>query len=194
MKRIYILSLIFVIITSVLFAEVNSTGQQRDKHYFENLRLTYYAGVENENYIDSLENMLVKKFGTDTAQYSPIALAYLGGLEALKSKHAFWPFDKMSYLNDSMDLFAEALEKEPSNLEIRFMRFSILYYVPGILGYQSEEESDLRKVYNLLLEKEFSSVDYEIQEGMAEFLLNSDMLTNEEENILVNRFTLARNE
>ncbi|MDZ7766221.1 MAG: hypothetical protein U5K00_17670 [Melioribacteraceae bacterium] len=194
MKRYYIAILLFYV---SLLLSVNGNDFDNGSDYnvvIEELRLTYYAGVENEEYIDSLQSILIKKFGEDTSKYSPIALAYQAGLNALKSKHAFWPFTKMTYLNESMDVFSEAVERDSTNLEIRFMRFSILYYVPGILGYNEEEESDMNAVYGLLLEKDFSKINFDLQEGMAQFLIRSELLTFEQESKLSNRFMLAKNE
>lgn len=194
MKRYYIAILLFYV---SLLLSVNGNDFDNGSEYnvvIEELRLTYYAGVEDEEYIDSLQSILIKKFGEDTAKYSPIALAYQAGLNALKSKHAFWPFTKMTFLNESMDVFSEAVERDSTNLEIRFMRFSILYYVPGILGYNEEEESDMNAVYGLLLEKDFSKINFNLQEGMAQFLIRSELLTFEQESKLSNRFMLAKNE
>lgn len=194
MKKYLIVILYLFVSFSLSASEEVIESTSVDNALLEELRLTYYAGVEDEAYIDTLQSILSNKFGEDTSKYLPIALAYKAGIKALKSKHAFWPFTKMTYLNESMDIFDEALEKDSTNLEIRFMRFSILYYVPGILGYSEEEKNDLRIVYELLLEKDFSKINFEIQEGMAQFLIRSELLTFEQEQKLSNRFMLAKNE
>ncbi len=184
-----------LVLITIINAEPNQDFTKSiDQKLLNEFRHTYYSGVENEEFADSLQNLLSSSFGSDTSNYPAIALAYKAGVIALRSKHAFWPFSKMSYLNESMDIFAEAIDDDPNNLEIRFMRFSILYYVPGILGYDEEEEKDLNKVFELLLNKDFSTIDFELQEGMAEFLIESDLLTVEQERALQSRFMLAKNE
>lgn len=76
----------------------------------EYLRTTYYEAVEKENKVEELENYLLSKY--DNKNIPPIITAYLGGVNALKSKHAFWITTKYSYFLDSMELFAEAIKKE----------------------------------------------------------------------------------
>lgn len=171
MNNIKIINIILVII----FVHFSITSAKNSED-IDKLRKTYYAGVENEDYIDSLEVILYSTFGSDTSLYSAQALAYLAGAEALKSKHAFWPFTKMTYLNESMDIFERAVELAPQDLEIRFMRFSILYYVPGILGYSNEKEKDLEVIYHLLLEQKHNIADIEILKGIVRFIIESELL------------------
>lgn len=188
----YIVALLFLVIYANLFASRDQSSNQTYNSVLEKLRMTYYSGVEEYDYIDSLQTYIEDIFGKNISDYPPTILAYKAGIDALKSKHAFWPFKKMSYLNDSMSLFEEAIAKDPENLEIRFMRFSILYYVPGILGYGNETEEDLDVVYQLLLERDYSALDYEIQNGMIEFLLMTDLLSKDEENKLKNYLVSAK--
>ena len=188
----YIVALFFLVSYVNLFASQNESSDHINDAVLEKLRLTYYSGVEEYEYVDSLQTYIEDMFGKNISDYPPTILAYKAGIDALKSKHAFWPFTKMSYLNDSMKLFEDAISKDQNNLEIRFMRFSILYYVPGILGYGSETEEDLNAVYKLLIERDYTTVDYKIQNGMIEFLLMTDLLTEDEENRLKNYLLSAK--
>ncbi|MBN1300705.1 MAG: hypothetical protein JW995_05780 [Melioribacteraceae bacterium] len=183
--KLLILHIIFI----VMLNSANLIAAENiDPGIIEKLRVTYYSGVENEDYIDSLKTIITKNFGENISRYPALILAYHAGIEALKSKHSFWPFTKMTYLNDSMDIFEKAITNEPENLEIRFMRYSILYFVPGILGYESEEQNDLEKVYQLLLNQNYSVVDFGLQKGMAEFILQSGSLNETELNKLYRIF------
>ena len=187
---------LFVIIFA-LSLQSNAAGinDEVDESLLEKIRLVYYSGVEDDSYIDTLKYLIDNNFDNDADTQTAIAVAYRAGIFALKSKHAFWPVTKMNYLADSMDLFENALKSEPDNLEIRFMRYSILYYVPGILGYSDLENEDLQKVYELLVQKDYTSINREIQSGMIEFILKTDMLTAEQEQLLENELMLAgRNE
>ena len=192
MKQLIKLPILLIFLTAIVYAAAPLNYEKKaSKSELSELRSIYYAGVENDEYIDSLKIIIDANFGKDHSNYSPIVLAYHAGISALKSKHAFWPFNKMSYLNEAMDIFEKAIERDPDNLEIRFMRFSILYYVPGILGYDYEEESDAKKLFNLLLKKDYSSVDYEIQFGMIEFLIQSDFLSIGQKKRLKRELVLA---
>lgn len=158
-----------------LLANINITNNDLDF-----LRNTYYSAVENKDDIDKLYNFIVSKFGKSTKDYPPIIISYMAGIEALKSKHAFWITTKYDYFLKAMDLFEKAIALDPNNLEIRFMRFSVLHYVPSILGYSSERGEDLLTIYNLLSKKNYSSVPKDIQLGMVQFLLDSDRLSQKQ--------------
>jgi hypothetical protein len=148
------------------------------------IRHKFYEGVEDEDQVDKLETFLRKKFGTDFNKIDPIITAYYGAIEALRGKHAFFPFTKLSYVNSSQDILGKAVELDPENLEIRFVRFSILHHIPGILGYSSEREDDMKVIYRLLLKRDYSMVTPEIQKGIVEFMLDSERLTEDQNNEL----------
>lgn len=146
------------------------------QNLIEKIRTTYYNGIDNEDYIDSLQSIITRNFSDDKSKYPTIVLAYSAGVEALKSKHAFWPFTKMSYLNSSMELFDKALLQDPNNLEIRFMRYSILHYVPGILGFGSELDEDQKIILNLLAKKKSFEISDELRTGIISFMIESGRL------------------
>lgn len=159
-----------------------------DDSILEIIRNSYYASVEDENKLEKLEEFIRQNFSDSISQYPSIVLAYYGGVEALKAKHAFWPFEKLSYFNSSMDILKTAVAKEPENLEIRFIRFSILDHVPGILGYSEERETDKDEIVFLLYRKNYSELKESIQNGIVEYMLNSERLSKEQINILKKNF------
>ncbi len=184
----YITLLIFLPV--VIF----SNDFEKDQSLIQNLRITYYDAVEKDNLIDTLESIIFNNFGEDELKYPPLILAYKAGAEALKSKHAFWPFVKMSKLNDSMDLFRVAVSQDPDNLEIRFMRYSILYYVPGVLGYDDVEDLDKAKIIDLIQEEKYANLENSITKGIIEFMLRTDQLDVVQTKILNDKIELAFDE
>lgn len=167
----------FIIIYTISLFASDDFKEVLPNSFIEELRVTYYNGVEDEKYIDSLQ-LLVKSYYSKNQNNIPtIILAYSAGIDALKSKHAFWPFTKMSYLNSSMDLFKEVVNKDPNNLEIRFMRYSILHYVPGILGYSAELKEDQKVILSLLSRNEFQNVSDDLRNGIINFMIDSGRLT-----------------
>ncbi|HPN38117.1 MAG TPA: hypothetical protein PL041_06910 [Melioribacteraceae bacterium] len=175
MKTIFYILIIGMSLINAIFA--SSLVGYDDLQF---LRTTYYSAVENEDDVDKLEKFIQKKYGMSQESYPPIVLAYIAGIEALKSKHSFWITTKYKYLVKSMDIFEKAVNKSPNDLEIRFMRFSILHYVPGIVGYSKEKESDLTMVYNLLIKQTTNDLPKDIRMGMAQFLIDSDRLENKQ--------------
>ncbi len=180
MKR-NVIYLLWICFTGLIFASGKTTeGKELDFAVLESLRIKYYSAVEDEDFLPELENYIEKIFNSPETKANPLYLAYKGGVAAVKSKHAFWPHKKLSNLNTAMDFLEKAIALEKENLEIRFMRFSILHYVPGFLGYSSERAEDARIIAKLLLKKDYSSIDEKVQKGIAEFMLRSDRLTEEE--------------
>jgi hypothetical protein len=146
------------------------------------LRNEFYAAIEDEDKTYDLEEFIMDKYSDDYSSYSPLVLAYYGGIQTLKAKHAFNPISKLSHLISGLNRLEEAIEISPDNLEIRFMRFSILDNVPGILGYSEERDSDQNKICFLLLQKNYSSLNYKIQKGIAEYMISSDRLNEQQKN------------
>lgn len=158
----------------------------------EYIRINYYASVEKEELVTELEKFINKKFTSDRNKYPALILAYVAALQSVKSKHAFWPTEKYSYFKESMLLFDEVMKKEPKNLEIRFLRFAILHYVPSFLGYSKERYEDAQVIVAELIKQDFSFIKPEIQKGIAEFMVQSERLKNLEIKKL--RRTFALNE
>lgn len=148
------------------------------------MRIVYYSAVEDENKIKDLDSMINNNFKCGKFDCPPIIIAYKAGVEALKSKHAFWPFTKLERLNDSMEIFSEAVKLSPDNLEIRFMRFSILHYVPTFLGYTNEMNDDLNIIIRLLEQSQTGSLDKSIIKGIIEFMAASERGNENQINIL----------
>lgn len=173
-------NLIFLITILLSTVGVFPSEKNPDSTTINFLRNEFYAAVENKNKTYELEDFIINRYSDDYNSYSPLILAYYGGVQALKAKHAFDPFSKLSHLISGLNRLEEAVDESPENLEIRFIRFSILDHVPSILGYSSEREADKDKICTILLQKNYSSLSRKIQEGMAEYMVASDRLTDEQ--------------
>jgi hypothetical protein len=159
----------------------------------EKVRLTYYKSVEDEDYLDTLQTYINYARDKSFSNNESILLAYEGAIASVKAKHAFWPFTKMSYLSESMDTLQKAINMDENNLEIRFIRFSILHYVPGILGYGDELNQDLTKIVELLEDESYSSLTDSIVNGISDFLIESERLTQDQLNRIDNKRILSKN-
>lgn len=182
MKLIINIFLIFLFsIQAEAFVYFNTKTDTATLNYIRN---QFYLSIEDENETEKLIEYIHKKFKRDITKYEPVILAYYGALEALKGKHAFNPFTKLSYLNSSMEKIGESIKKEPYNLEIRFLRFSILHHLPSILGYSKERKEDAIIIYDLLLLKDYSMLEKDIQKGIVEFMIESERLSKKQVNEL----------
>jgi hypothetical protein len=173
LKLFFSICILISVLSSAQVADVDSASM-------DFIRNKFYEGVEDEDQADKLESFLRKKYGMNFNEIDPIITAYFGAIEALRGKHAFFPFTKLSYVNSSQDILKKAIELAPGNLEIRFLRFSILHHIPAILGYGSERESDKNIIYNLLLERDYSQLSFEIQKGIADFMIESGRMSEDQ--------------
>jgi hypothetical protein len=182
------------IVACVISTKIFAYDITPDSPTINYLRNEFYAAIEDESKTDSLEEFIISKYSGDYSDYSPIVLAYYGGVQALKAKHAFNPISKLSHLISGLNRLEEAVNKSPDNLEIRFMRFSILDHVPGILGYSEEREADRDKICALLLKKDYSSLNYEIQKGIAEYMISSERLNHKQKSDILELISSFANE
>jgi hypothetical protein len=156
-------------------AEVS--GEPRKKLTLEYIRTAFYDGVTDASKAEELHGLLAEEAARAGDQLSPLLLSYYGGAETLLAKHAFNPFTKFNRLRQGLALIARAIDREPNNLEIRFMRFSILHHVPGILGYGRERDDDMNRVCLLLVEGDTANLPPAIRAGMVTFMLESGRLS-----------------
>ncbi len=141
------------------------------------LRRQFYSAVEDRAAAEKLHEKLNSKTMSAEIKNDPVLKAYLGATETLLGKHYINPYSKLKHLNNGLEIIAQAITKDPANLEIRFLRFTILHYIPSFLGYNEEREEDLKVIYRELLKKDYNSLSYKIQKGIAEFLIDSGSLT-----------------
>lgn len=185
----FINQLIMIIVVSLFIntsinAQVNPYSQV-DTNSLESIRLDYYASLEDDDVLDKLVNTIEIKYGKDAQKYPILIKAYYGGLLSIKSRNAFWPFTKLGYFNDSMELLSKAVEQSPENLEIRFIRFAILHHIPGFLGHSIEKQEDAEKIYSLIQKKDYTFINSEIQQGIAEFLVSTERISKDKINNLL---------
>ena len=73
---------------------------------------------------------------------SVIALAYLGAYQTIWSNHVFNPLSKLATFKNGKNNIELAISKEPENVEIRYIRFSVQKNAPSFLGYNSHLKED----------------------------------------------------
>jgi hypothetical protein len=109
------------------------------------LRKDYILSVDDSNKADELYEKLSTIKNPDA-----LTLAYLGSIEAIKGKHAWNPINKLSYLKQGFATIDKAVAKDPNHLEVRFLRFSLQYYVPAFLGYSKNLTTDKNRIVALI--------------------------------------------
>lgn len=172
-----------VLLLTALFGFVSLSFSQKDyassnpeAETINQIRKLFYEAVESEDKLEELENFFSKNFTEKALIYQPVLLAYTGAIDALKAKHAINPFTKFSRVLSSLSTLERAVNREPDNLEIRFIRFSILHNLPGFLGYGKERNDDIAVIVSQLSKKDYIKYDPKLQKNVIEFMLDSERL------------------
>ena len=176
-----IFQIVLILITlsgfgSLSFSQKDYASANPEPETINQIRKLFYEAVESEEKLEELENFFSKNFTEKALIYHPVLLAYTGAIDALKAKHAFNPFTKFSRIISSLNTLERAVNREPNNLEIRFIRFSILHNLPGFLGYGKERSDDITVIVSQLAKKDYVGYDPKLQKYVIEFMVDSERL------------------
>ena len=141
----------------------------------EKLRVWYVEAVDNESKIEAALS-LIKDVNTE----HPVVLAYKGAFEALKAKHVWSPYTKLECLNLGQSILKKAIQKDPDNVEIRFLRFSINHYLPDFLRDSSELILDKKTIYQNIEAGIKNGLSQDVVHTIAQFLIDSKRCTFKE--------------
>jgi hypothetical protein len=114
----------------------------------------------------------------------PLKLGYKGAAKTLKAKHSWSPFAKMRYLKSGMAILSKAIKQKPSDIELRFLRLSVAYFIPDFLGYREYVKEDKAQIIESLLSKPESRKPEKVVTVILDFLCEEELCTQEQENRL----------
>lgn len=157
-------------------ASVTDDATEPNLHVIRKLLVT---AITSSKTTDSLYNNL-----GNIKNRTSLINGYMGTLQALKAKHTWNPYYKVKYLNDAEKTFKNAVTGDPSNIEIRFMRFSVEHNVPGFLGYTKNLVADRTEIIKQIEHKHYSSADVALVKTIITFLIDSKRCTPAEHTIL----------
>ena len=96
-----------------------------------------------------------------------LELAYTAATEAILAKPGWNIFKKMGHLRRSRDCFNDAVALDLTDVEIRFLRLSVEYHLPGYLGFSSHISQDKQMILNSMSNFENKS----LKQDMIDFIL-----------------------
>lgn len=163
----------------LIFYSQNTFAEVKPADDIPAIKKAMVLAVEDARITDSLYLELSSKKAP-----SPLIIAYTGTLEALKAKHSWNPYQKVSYVARSQKTLQKAVNADPANLEIRFMRFSVQHFTPAFLGYSKELNEDRRMIIKKYSQKTFGKADQVLIKNIAGFMISSNRCTSEEIKIL----------
>lgn len=147
------------------------------EHILSFVRHAFYNSIENSDSADLLMKYFSEGNGSSIPNRYPVMKAFAGATETLLAKHSYNPYVKLKYLQKGLAKIAEALESEPDNIEIRFLRYTILYHLPSFLGYGDEQKADSGAIIRLLRNKQTDHISEKLVKGIYEFMLESSDLS-----------------
>lgn len=103
-------------------------------------------------------------------QSVPVVRGYKAMAAMMMCKHVSNPVSKLSYFNEGKKELETAVRSDPSNVELRFLRFSTQSNTPAILGYSGDLQSD-EKVLRHYLETESGTNDADLYNKISTFML-----------------------
>lgn len=130
------------------------------------VREMYTRAVESKAITRKLLDELEK------APKTPVITGYLGATTILQAKHAFNPFNKLSYFKSGRRILESAIARAPKEVELRFLRYAVQVNVPAILNYNSEKAQDRAFLERSLKENRIS--DPHLRSGIVSFLKKHD--------------------
>jgi hypothetical protein len=155
----------------------------------------------NGSSIETLRSLMSEAFKKETAalsfhqntrSISPSSPALLLGFKAISEfmmcNHIHNPFTQLSYFKKGKNLLEQAILRDATNIELRFMRFCTQVSTPSILAYNDDiaEDKNLLIQYLKAQQKLKIKDDEALFVNMKGFLLESTHCTQEEKSILKN--------
>ncbi len=107
------------------------------------------------------------------------AMCYIGSLYALKGKHAFWPFRKLSWVKKGLAVMDSALQYAPDDIEIRFIRGSTMFFLPSFFDREHDALQDFHRILALLPENTGQSNPGTLKNALT-FIRENITLSSEE--------------
>ena len=81
---------------------------------------------------------------------------------------AFFPFNKWSYFKNGSELLDISIESDPTNIEMRYIRFLFQSEIPNFLGYHKNLQEDYNLIINNIIK---SSLPLKFKQTMLSKML-----------------------
>ena len=160
MKRILISFLL--LFSSISFAQTPG---------IETLRKEYYKVKTDSATCAALYQKISTSTPTDN-----LLIAYKGAITAAMADHSANKAEKLKLFNTGKKMLEQVIKTDSSNLELRFLRFTIQTSCPKALGYNKQIATDKK----FILSHFDTFKNSEFKAKMWSYLLNSTALTEEE--------------
>lgn len=145
----------------------------------EDIRIAYKEAISKSAKASKFHERM-----SELSSPRPLKLGYKGAAKTLKAKHSWSPFAKVKYLKGGMELLTKAIEQKPSDIELRFLRLTVAYYVPDFLSYSDYVEDDKEQIIQVLLSDPKNPKPEKVVTVILDFLWEEELCTKEQEKAL----------
>ena len=135
-----------------------------------------YMGMK-DNKCNSLE--LSKKFENSQPK-DALLKAYWGASTAAAPECLGNPMEKIKYFRKGKELLDESAKQQPTNVEVRFLRFATQTKAPSFLGYKGNIQEDKIIILKNIAEYSKTQSNKEMAGHIASFMLDSGELSTNE--------------
>ena len=164
-----------LVITSFIFQFENS-------YKIHDLRQFYEKSAKDKATCEKLIKHLNNYKGQD-----PVVRGFGAGAQGMMAKYAWSPYYKIKYLHTSAQQFEEIIKQHPQVAEVRFLRYSLEYFIPRYLNMSSHLDEDKKVFLDSLFRYPKSDIDGEVYQIMRTFLQrHPDQLTEQEKKQIQN--------
>ncbi|MFT6865413.1 MAG: hypothetical protein ACJA08_000231 [Cyclobacteriaceae bacterium] len=153
------------------------------------VRKSFHQAVLEESKIDDFHEYINTLPATE-----PIIVAYKAMGQALMAQQAWNPIDKYICIKNFEELINSAVENEPTNLEIRFLRICIEYYLPEWLPISNHLEIDKCFVLTNLNQMRSLDFDPEFIRYISYFLKEPGLFSPEQSTLIDQEFLTYMNQ
>lgn len=126
------------------------------------VRKLFHESPESEASCRQLLDMLKSA----TAGKQPLYYGYRGVATMMLANHVGNPLKKLSHFKEGRQMLEEAISKDPTSLELRFLRLSVQTEAPGFLNYNQHIRTD-RSFVNEAVGR---TQDEELKQMISKFL------------------------
>lgn len=124
--------------------------------------------------------VLKEKLSLIDKKNNKILVAYKGATIAILAKYMKGTKQKTEEFKKGTSLVEFAIQQEPENIEIRFVRLSIQQNSPKILKYSKKIDEDK----NFILSNFNNLKSRELKSYLKDYILSSNNFTEEEKNVI----------
>jgi hypothetical protein len=108
-----------------------------------------------------------------------LVLGYKAASEAIRARDASM-LNKMTYVQQAAHTFEQAVSQDPSNAEVRFLRFSVESNLPAFLGLSTHVDEDKDFLLKAALRHPQSGLDEEAFNTVRGFLVGRGHVSEED--------------